>query len=109
MGTTCYAENKNSFALDDWNAAGISSNSVFTPVGPMQGAPKKLVSFGWSFEFSGRKEDQTTPAQEYRAAIDSLYGHAMTKKEAAWFRREIASKFVPLKPSQTRLLPPRAK
>jgi len=108
MTTICYPENKNSFAVDDWNSSVISGASVFTSA-PIHRAPKKLVSFEWSRRPSVCQENEATPAQKYRAAIDSLFEHAMTEKEAAYFRREIASKFVPLTPEQTRLLPPRAK
>ncbi len=52
---------------------------------------------------------QPVPTQEYRAAIESLFEHSMTEEEAACFRRETASKFVPLTSAQTRLLPPRVK
>ena len=108
MSTICYPENNNSFAVEDWNTVGVSSQGIFTSTVPIQRAPKKLVNFAWSLVFSVWKGEQATPAQEYRAAIDSLFEHPMTKKEAAYFRREKASKFVPLKPVQTRLLPPRA-
>ena len=109
MSTICYPENNNSFAVEDWNAAGICSTDVFTSAVPIQRAPKKLVSFAWSLVSFVEKAEQTTPTQEYRAAIDSLFEHSMTRKEAAYFRRETASRFVPLRPEQTRLLPPRAK
>lgn len=55
------------------------------------------------------KSEQAASAQECLSAIDSLFEHTMTKQEEACFRREKASKFVPLKPEQTRLLPPRKK
>jgi len=55
------------------------------------------------------KAEQATPTQKCLEAIDSLFEHPMTKKEADCFRREKASEFVPLKPEQTRLLPPRKK
>jgi len=107
MSTICYPENNNSFAVEDWNTVGVSSQGIFTSTVPIQRAPKKLVNF--AFVFSVGKGEQATPAQEYRAAIDSLFEHPMTKKEAACFCREKAAKFVPLKPEQTRLLPPRKK
>ena len=109
MSTICYPENTNSFAVEDWNASGICSTDVFTSAVPMQCAPKRLVSFAWSLASSVEKAEQPTPVQEYRAAIDSLFEHPMTKKEAAYFRRQTASTFVPLKPGQTRILPPRTK
>jgi hypothetical protein len=109
MSTICYPENNNSYVMDDWNAAGIRGTDIFTSAVPIQRAPKKLVSFTWSFTSSVGKAEQATPAQKYRAAIDSLFEHPMTKKEAVCFRREKASKFVPLKPEQTRILPPRTK
>ncbi len=52
---------------------------------------------------------QELPSQEYRAAIEYLFEHSMSEEEAACFRREMASKFVPLTSTQTRLLPPRVK
>ena len=52
---------------------------------------------------------QESPAQEYRAAIESLFEHSMTDEEETCFRREMAAKFAPLPPAQTRLLPPRVK
>ncbi len=60
------------------------------------------------------KGDQAVPTQEssiqeYRAAIETLFEHSMTEEEAACFRPEMASKFVPLSAAQTRLLPPRVK
>lgn len=55
------------------------------------------------------KPGQPTPTQECRDAIDSLFEHPMTKEEAECFRREKAARLVPLKPEQTRLLPPRTK
>jgi hypothetical protein len=55
------------------------------------------------------KPEQPAAAQEYREAIDALFEHPMTKEEADCFRREKAAEFVPLKPEQTRLLPPRKK
>jgi len=109
MSTICYPENNNSFAVEDWNTVGVSSQGIFTSAVPMQCAPKRLVSFAWSLASSVEKAEQPTPTQEFRAAIDSLFEHSMTKKEAAYFRREIASTFTPLRPEQTRLLPPRAK
>ncbi len=54
-------------------------------------------------------QEQATPAQEYRAAVESLFERAMTEEEAACFRREMASDFVPLTSTQTRILPPRVK
>jgi hypothetical protein len=101
-------ENKNSFAVDDWNTAQISSQDVFTSAAPPHRAPKKLVTFEWSLLLPPCS-DEPTPAQEHQAAVDSLYGHAMTKEEAAGFRRAMKSKFVPLTPEQTRILPPRRK
>jgi len=109
MSTICYPENNNSFAVEDWNAAGICGTDVFTSAVPIQRAPKRLVSFAWSLVSSVEKAEQATPTQEYRAAIDSLFEHSMTTREAAYFRREKASKFVPLTSEQTRLLPPRTK
>jgi hypothetical protein len=109
MSTICYLENNNSFAVEDWNALGVSGEGCFTSAVPIQRAPKKLVSFAWSYPPSVWKDEDTSPTEEYRAAIEFLFEHTMTKKEAAYFRREMASPFVPLKPEQTRLLPPRAK
>lgn len=108
MSTICYPENNNSFTVEDWNTVGVSSQGIFTSAVPIQCAPKRLASFAWSLMSSGKVE-QTTPVQEYRAAIDSLYEHSMTKKEAAYFRREMTSKFVPLTSTQMRLLPPRGR
>jgi hypothetical protein len=108
VSTACYPENNNSFAVEDWNAAEIRSTDVYTSSVPMQRVPKKLVTFVWSLARSIEAVEKSGPAQEYRAAIDSLFEHPMTKREAAYFRRQAASRFVPLKPEQTRLLPPRA-
>jgi hypothetical protein len=58
---------------------------------------------------SVEKAEQATPAQENRAAIDSLFEQPLTNGEAACFRREKASEFVRLKPEQVRILPPRKK
>ncbi len=109
MSLICCPENNNSFAVEDWNTVGVSSQGVFTSTVPIQRAPKKLVTFAWSQAFSVQKEDRATPVQEYRAAIESLFERSMTEKEAAYFRREMASKFVPLTSAQARLLPPRVK
>lgn len=109
MSTTCYPENNNSFTVEDWSTVGVSSQGIFTLAVPIQRAPKKLVNFAWSLVPSVGKVEEATPTQKYRAAIDSLFEHSMTKKEAAYFRRETASRFVPLRPEQARLLPPRAK
>jgi hypothetical protein len=102
MSTICYPENRNSFVIEDWKTVGVSSQGI---TAPMRCAPKQLVTFTWSLGSSS----PTTSAQQYRAAIDSLYEHRMTKKESAYFRRQMASKFVPLTLEETRLLPPRAK
>jgi hypothetical protein len=107
MSTIYYQELDNSFAVEDWNAAGVSGQGFFTSAVPTQRAPKKLARFAWSLMSSASKGEQANPSQEYRAAIDALFEHTMTKKEAAYFRRERASAFVPLTPEQTRLLPPR--
>jgi hypothetical protein len=109
MSTICQPENNNSFAVEDWNAAGICSTDVFTSAVSIQRAPKRLVTFAWSLVSSIAKAERPAPAQEYREAIDSLFEHPMTRKEAAYFRREKASTFVPLGSAQTRLLPPREK
>jgi hypothetical protein len=108
MNTICYPENNNSFTVEDWSTVGVSCHGLFTSTVPIQRAPKKLISFAWSRMPSIGKQE-ATPDQEFRAAVDSLYQHSMTKKEAAYFRREKASKFVPLKPEQSRLLPSREK
>jgi hypothetical protein len=107
MSTICYSENNNSFTVEDWNTVGACGQGFFTSTVPAQCAPKKLVTFSWIRTSSVERVEQPTPAQEYREAIDSLFEHSMTKREVAFFHREKASKFVPLKPEQTRLLPPR--
>ena len=93
MSTICYPENNNSFAVEDWNTVGVSNQGIFTSAVPIQCAPKRLVSFTWSLASSVGKAEEATPTQEYRAAIDSLFEHSMTRKEAAHFRRETASTF----------------
>ena len=100
--------NDNSFTVEDWNTVGVSCQGIFTSTGSIQCAPKRLVNFAWSLVPFVWKGEQATPTQKYRAAIDSLFEHSMTKTEAAYFRREMASKVVPLTSEQTRLLPPRA-
>ena len=108
MSTICYPYNNNSFAVEDWKTVGVSAHGIFTSTVPIKRAPKKLVTFVWSALFSSRKRrSRTTPSQKYRVAIDSLFEHSMTRREVAYFSREVASQFVPLTSEQTRLLPPR--
>jgi hypothetical protein len=47
--------------------------------------------------------------KDHLAAAQSLFEHTMTEEEAAFFEREKGSAFVPLGPSQTRILPPHEK
>ena len=108
MTTVCHQENKNSFAMEDWKAAAVPGQGPFTSATAAEIAPKVLVSFEWS-SAPRLEKHEATPVQECLIAIKSLFEHSMTKKEAACFRREMASKFAPLRPEQTRLLPPRTK
>ncbi len=109
MATLYCQENRNSFTVEDWRAAAVGAQGVFTLPTVAELAPKILVGFEWSSLPKVYQAGKPTPTQEYRAAIDSLFEHSMTKKEAAYFRRESTSTFVPLRPEQTRLLPPRAR
>ncbi len=109
MSTISYPYNNNSFAVEDWKTVGVSAHGIFTSTVPIERAPKKMVTFVWSVLFSAGSGEPTTPSQKYRMAIDSLFEHSMTRREVAYFNREVASQFVPLTSEQTRLLPPRAK
>lgn len=79
--------------------------TIFAPVVVKGFARKRAMHLvGWSFPLEG------TPTQQCLAAINSLLEpHTMTRQEAAYFRREMASAFVPLTPEQTRILPKRKK
>jgi hypothetical protein len=108
MTAVFHQENRNSFAIEDYDTV-VSGESHFTSAAPTDRAPKRLASFIWSWEPSLRKEAQPTPAQQYLAAIASLFEHPMTKREVAYFHREKTSTFVPLTPEQTQILLPRKK
>ena len=43
-------------------------------------------------------------SRKYLAAIEFLYSHNMTRKEAAYFRRQRAAKLKPLLAQQTKIL-----